>query len=67
MKTDVERLLVEGIKVLNRYSTLFHATTHSTDIVGRDDFRSVLEAVRDHLQMIERRVEEDIRRWEERS
>jgi hypothetical protein len=61
---EVENLLAEGMAILNRYSGLFWANYYSTDIIGRDDFRSVLEAVREHLKTIDRRVQEDIERLE---
>lgn len=45
---DIERLLKEGMDILNRYSSLFHASRYS--IVGYDDYRNVLEAVRNILK-----------------
>src|SRR6266545_923009 len=40
--SDVDVLSQEGVRIVNRYSVLFIATTHSTTIVGHDDYRSVL-------------------------
>lgn len=60
---EVKRLAVEGMRILNRYSSLFHANTYSTNIIGREDYKSVLDAVREHLQAVERRVQEDIARF----
>jgi hypothetical protein len=42
----IEHLLKEGMCILNRYSSLFRANTYSTKIVGHDDYRNVLEAIR---------------------
>jgi hypothetical protein len=61
---DVKELLVEGMKLINRYSNLFRASTYSTNIVGRDDFKFVLECIRGYLAMDERRIEEERKRWE---
>jgi hypothetical protein len=54
-----------GMTVLNRYSGLFWANHYSTDIIGRDDFRSVLEAVRERLETVERLVQEQIAQFEQ--
>jgi hypothetical protein len=62
---DIDRLLTEGMAILNRYSGLFWANHYSTDIIGRDDFRSVLHAVREHLETVERRVQEQIAQFEQ--
>ncbi len=61
--TEVKQLATEGMRVLNRYSSLFHANTYSTNIIGREDYRSVLDAVREHVQAVERRVEEEIAQY----
>lgn len=43
----------EGRDILNRYSNLFHATTYTTKIVGHDDYRYVLEAIRTVIRQYE--------------
>jgi hypothetical protein len=58
---DIEALLANGITIVNRYSDLFIATRHSTNIVGRDDYRRVLEAVREAIAAHEARIEEQIK------
>ncbi len=50
---EIKRLLEEGRSILNRYSYLFHATIYSTQIVGHDDYRKVLEAVRTVIKQYE--------------
>jgi hypothetical protein len=41
-----------------RYSLLFDASAHATMMVGRDDYLSVLQAIREHVKAYERRLEE---------
>ena len=61
---NVEELLVDGMRLINRYSSLFRASTYSTNMVGRDDFQFVLKSIREHLALIEQRIEEERKRWE---
>lgn len=61
---NVEELLVEGMRLINRYSNLFRASTYSTNMIGRDDFQFVLKSIRENLAMDERRIEEERKRWE---
>lgn len=42
---DVEALLDRAIGLLNKYSRLFAANTFSTQIVGHDDYRYIIESV----------------------
>jgi hypothetical protein len=60
---DVEALLANGVAIVNRYSDLFIATHHSTDKVGRDDYRWLLKAARQTLDAHDAQVEEQIRRF----
>ena len=62
---NVETLLVDGMKILNRYSRLFHAEIYSTNMVGRDDFNNVLRFIREGLEMHEQRIQEEIRKYEQ--
>jgi len=52
-------LLTDGIAILNRYTSLFGATTHSTQIVGHDDFMFVLGCLRSDLETRRRLLEEE--------
>lgn len=61
---NVEELLVEGMRLINRYSSLFRVSTYSNNMVGRDDFQFVLKSIREHLALIEQRIEEERKRWE---
>lgn len=43
--TVVQSLLERARTVLNRYSYLFSAATHSINMIGRDDFRYIFKSV----------------------
>ena len=60
--TEIEHLLKLAVKLLNRYSSLFKATSYSTQIVGHDDYRHVLLAVRENLRKWEQDIAEEIER-----
>ncbi len=51
---NIEELLKEGMAILNRYSILFSENVYSTKIVGHDDFRNVLEAIRSSVRQYEK-------------
>lgn len=57
---DVEALLKNGTEILNRYSNLFAAVVHSTNMLGRGDYMSVLNAVRETVESHKNRVQEEI-------
>lgn len=59
---DIEALLANGVAIINRYSDLFIATHHSSNIVGRDDYKWLLKAARETLQAREARIEEEIKK-----
>jgi hypothetical protein len=44
-KGDVTELLTTALEIVNRYSNLFHAQSYSSQMVGRDDYRTVIDAV----------------------
>ena len=48
----VETLLSRATEILNRYSNLFAANTYSTQIIGHDDFKFI-------IQCVEQKVEAD--------
>lgn len=58
----VDELLAEGMTILNRYSSLFEASTYSTQIVGHDDFLYVLESIRQRLAQHEKQFQEEMKR-----
>lgn len=59
---DIEALLANGVAIVNRYSDLFIATHHSTNIVGREDYRWLLNAARAALEAYEACIQEDIKK-----
>ncbi|SMO45543.1 hypothetical protein [Gracilimonas mengyeensis] len=52
---EIEKLLDQGIEILNRYSKLFKALSYSTQIVGHDDYKYVLEAIKKDIKRFETR------------
>jgi hypothetical protein len=44
---DLEELLDRAHEIVNRYSSLFAATTYSRQMIGHDDYRHIFTCVRD--------------------
>ncbi len=59
---EIDELLKRALEVGNRYSLLFDASSHSTMMVGGDDYLNILKAVREHREAYERRIKEE---WEQ--
>jgi hypothetical protein len=59
---EIDVLLDRALEIGNRYSLLFDASSHATLMVGRDDYLSVLKAVREHVEAYKRRLEEEWKR-----
>jgi hypothetical protein len=59
---NVETLLKGGLEILNRYSSLFDAHVYAAQIVGRDDYEAVLQAVREHLARHDAQREDETQR-----
>jgi len=59
--SDIDELLTAGVEILNRYSHMFNANLYSTSIVGRDDYKSILNAVRESVARYEAGIEEEWR------
>ena len=64
---EIDALLNRALEIGNRYSLLFDASVHATLMVGRDDYRSILKAVREHVEASAHRLEEDWCREGERT
>lgn len=60
LTANLYTLASEGIRILNTYSSLFQASTDSTNLIGHDDYLSVLKAVREHLAAWEARFQADL-------
>lgn len=58
---EIETLSSNGLEIINRYSELFAATVHSSNIVGRKDYLWLLEAAREAVQSHEARVEAEFK------
>jgi hypothetical protein len=63
-KNNVSDLLKKGISILNHYSGLFRAVSHSTQIVGHDDYKHVLSYIRAGLKYREEKIETEIRKYQ---
>ena len=58
---DIGELLRGGMEIVNRYSNVFNANTYSVQMVGRDDYEYVLEAIREKLQQYRAQIAEQCR------
>ena len=47
---DIEDLLSQSLSIFNRYSSLYRASTWSRQVIGHDDYKSVLSFIRLGLQ-----------------
>ncbi len=50
---DFEKLLCRATEILNRYSSLFRATTYSMQIIGQDDFQFIIKYVEEKVQRMD--------------
>jgi len=57
---EVDQLLKEAIRILNRYSILFQASSYSTQIIGHDDYRHVLKSIRSALLRHEEEIAHEL-------
>lgn len=55
--TEVESLITNARSILNRYSSLFSASIQSSMLIGEDDFKTTIEAVRTDIVRRERELE----------
>jgi hypothetical protein len=56
--TEIDALLSRALQIGNRYSMLFDASVQSTMMIGKDDYLTVLEAIRDQHKARKRELEE---------
>ncbi len=47
---DLEALLNRAHEIVNRYSSLFAASSYSRQIVGHDDYRFVIKSVKEAVE-----------------
>ena len=57
--TEIDELLKQGLRIVNEYSSLFVATTHASGVVGKDDYMTILKAVRESLIRHEEQIEKE--------
>ena len=60
---NITELLEKGMSILNRYSSLFRALSHSTQIVGHDDYKYVLSCMRSDLIRHEEELQAELKRY----
>jgi hypothetical protein len=60
---NIAELLESGMSILNHYSGLFRALSYSTQIVGHDDYRHVLNCIRADLKRREEQFREELKRY----
>jgi len=56
--SEIESLITKGTDIVNEYSRLFNASHYVT--YQADDYKYVLEAIREHLERREARIQEEI-------
>jgi len=61
---DAFALCDRAFDVFNRYSSLFHATTHSRKIIGEDDTEFLFKYLRMGLDAYNKQVEDEFKQWE---
>jgi AbiU2 len=65
--SDVDALLKNAMRILNSYSVLFRASSYSTQIVGHDDYRYVLQTITDAVKRHDDDVERELAKFQERN
>ena len=61
--SDFETLLKEGLTIINRYAGHFHSAEYSTIFPAGDDFRFVLDSVRENLNLHRKQYAAELRRY----
>lgn len=61
-KNDVSELLNGATSILNRYSSLFRASSYSTQIVGCDDYLYVLKTIKTRIRQHKEEIASEIAR-----
>ena len=63
---ELATLTRRAVRIINRYSGLFRRTTWSTRMVGADDYRNVLLAVRAEIERREQEFRREMRGYRQR-
>jgi hypothetical protein len=61
--TDVEYLLSLADRLLSKYTILFDASVDSTTMVGQDDYKYVLETIKERIESHKAAVEADMKKY----
>lgn len=61
---DVTELLDKCFEIYNRYSSLYRASTASRQVIGADDYKSVLKFMRLGLQKYEEDIENEVVKYQ---
>jgi hypothetical protein len=61
--SDIQLLAEEGMRILNRYSSLFQARTDMPRMIGNDDYKFVLDAVKEKLKAIRAAFDAEVQRY----
>lgn len=64
---DAEALLSNAMRILNRYSFLFRASSYSTQIVGHDDYLYVLRTIADDVRTHEDELNRELQAIQQRT
>lgn len=64
---DAEDLLKNAMRILNRYSVLFRASSYSTQIVGHDDYLYVLRTIADDVRRGNEEIERELQAIQQRN
>ena len=59
---DIDTLLDRAATIVNRYGILFRANSSRMSIVGQDDFRGVLEHIRQGVAAYDKQITDDLAR-----
>jgi hypothetical protein len=67
---DIEYLLDLASRLFNKYTNFFAASVYSTTMAGQDDYKRVLDAIKDSIDSYKRAVQAEIKKqlgesWEE--
>jgi len=57
---EIEELLDQSLKIFNRYLSLYRASTWSRQVIGHDDYQSLLKFLRLGLQKWDEDIEKEI-------
>jgi hypothetical protein len=60
---NISELLEKGVSILNHYSNLFRALSHSTQIVGHDDYKYVLSCIKSDLIRHEEEFQAELKKY----